>query len=183
MGQPGARRRRFTTATRSAELSPNFRVALMTETPVEILQYLKKYDVDVIEVVGHTDERPIGARQFSNLDRDLTSVLQNTEDVASLLPPDGIIWRLSLPPTEAARTVEIIGRGAPAEAVYDWGGGLVWLRLPMAEDGGWLPDGSRLSWLNAPVVGETRKMARPLYPPFPFSAKYSVLPSGARTPA
>jgi flagellar motor protein MotB len=74
--------------TRSAELSPNFRVALMTETPVEILQYLKKYDVDVIEVVGHTDERPIGARQFSNLDRDLTSVLQNTEDVAGLLPAD-----------------------------------------------------------------------------------------------
>ena len=74
--------------TRSAELSPNFRVALITETPVEILQYLKKYDVDVIEVVGHTDERPIGARQFSNLDRDLTSVLQNTEDVASLLPAD-----------------------------------------------------------------------------------------------
>jgi flagellar motor protein MotB len=74
--------------TRSAELSPNFRVALMTETPVEILQYIKKYDVDVIEVVGHTDERPIGARQFSNLDRDLTSVLQNTEDVASLVPAD-----------------------------------------------------------------------------------------------
>jgi flagellar motor protein MotB len=74
--------------TRSAELSPNFRVALMSETPVEILQYIKKYDVDVIEVVGHTDERPIGARQFSNLDRDLTSVLQNTEDVASLVPAD-----------------------------------------------------------------------------------------------
>jgi flagellar motor protein MotB len=74
--------------TRSAELSPGFRVALMTETPVEILQYIKKYDVDVIEVVGHTDERPIGARQFSNLDHDLTSVLQNTEDVASLIPAD-----------------------------------------------------------------------------------------------
>jgi flagellar motor protein MotB len=74
--------------TRSAELSPNFRVALMTETPVEILQYIKKYDVDVIEVVGHTDERPIGARMFSNLDRDLTSVLQNTEDVAALTPAD-----------------------------------------------------------------------------------------------
>ena len=74
--------------TRTAELSPNFRVALMTETPVEILQYIKKYDVDVIEVVGHTDERPIGARQFSNLDRDLTSVLQNTEDVSGLVPAD-----------------------------------------------------------------------------------------------
>ncbi|HLG86995.1 MAG TPA: glycolate oxidase subunit GlcE [Alphaproteobacteria bacterium] len=56
-------------------------------------------------------------------------------DVATLLPPDGILWRLSLPPTEAARTVETIARGAPAEAIYDWGGGLVWLRLPSAEDG------------------------------------------------
>jgi flagellar motor protein MotB len=74
--------------TRSAELSPNFRVALMSETPVEILQYIKKYDVDVIEVVGHTDERPIGARWSSNLDRDLTLVLQNVEDVASLTPVD-----------------------------------------------------------------------------------------------
>jgi len=99
--------------TRSAELSPNFRVALMTETPVEILQYIKKYDVDVIEVVGHTDERPIGARQFSNLDRDLTSVLQNTEDVASLIPADNAGLGL-------ARAVSVVSvlRQSPLLAPY-----------------------------------------------------------------
>ena len=74
--------------SRSAELSPAFRETLLNETPREILDYIKKYDVDVIEVVGHTDERPIQARQFSNLDRDLSSVLNNTAGVDSLVPAD-----------------------------------------------------------------------------------------------
>src|SRR5579863_10742334 len=72
----------------SAELSPAFRDTLITKTPSEILTYIRKYDVDVIEVVGHTDERPIGARQFSNLDRDLSSVLKNDAGVLSLVPAD-----------------------------------------------------------------------------------------------
>ena len=72
----------------SAELSATFHDALITETPGEILKYIRKYDVDVIEVVGHTDERPVGVRQSSNLDRDLLSVLKNTAGVASLTPAD-----------------------------------------------------------------------------------------------
>jgi flagellar motor protein MotB len=74
--------------TRSAELSPAFRDTLLNVTPREILDYIRKYDVDVIEVVGHTDERPLLARQFSNLDRDLSFVLKNNADVASLIPAD-----------------------------------------------------------------------------------------------
>ena len=70
----------------SAELSATFHDALVNETPGEILKYIRKYDVDVIEVVGHTDERPIGTRQYSNLDRDLLSVLKNTAGVVSLDP-------------------------------------------------------------------------------------------------
>lgn len=72
----------------SAELSPTFHEALIDQTPIEILKYIRKYDVDVIEVVGHTDERPIGLRQYSNLDRDLLSVLKNTAGVGSLIPAD-----------------------------------------------------------------------------------------------
>jgi flagellar motor protein MotB len=71
----------------SAELSPEFREKLMTSTPEEIAALVKKYDVDVIEVVGHTDEQPIGIRQ-SNLDRDLVPVLKNYAGVASLIPAD-----------------------------------------------------------------------------------------------
>jgi flagellar motor protein MotB len=73
----------------SAELSPSFRDTLLTDTPLKIFDYIKRYDVDVIEVVGHTDERPVGARPSgSNLDRDLTAVLKNDVGVASLVPAD-----------------------------------------------------------------------------------------------
>jgi len=73
----------------SAELSPGFRETLVSQTPGKILDYIRQYDVDVIEVVGHTDERPIGVRpSASNLDRDLTSVLKNTTAIASLVPAD-----------------------------------------------------------------------------------------------
>ena len=72
----------------SAELSPTFHDALIDQTPIEILKYIRKYDVDIIEVVGHTDERPISMRQYSNLDRDLLSVLKNTAGVGSLTPAD-----------------------------------------------------------------------------------------------
>jgi flagellar motor protein MotB len=41
--------------------------------------------VDVIEVVGHTDEQPLGPRQ-SNLDWNLASVLRSSTNVASLVP-------------------------------------------------------------------------------------------------
>jgi hypothetical protein len=71
----------------SAELSPTFHETLVKKTPNDILAYVKKYDVDVIEIVGHTDEQPLGIRQ-SNLDRDLLSVLTNTTNVATLVPAD-----------------------------------------------------------------------------------------------
>jgi len=60
---------------------------LMTSTPVQIAALIKKYDVDVIEVVGHTDEQPVGVRQ-SNLDRGLVPVLRNYAEVSSLAPAD-----------------------------------------------------------------------------------------------
>jgi len=71
----------------SAELSSNLQEALTTTTPTEILNYIKKYDVDVIEVVGHTDEQPLGPRA-SNLDRDLLSVLKSPNTIATLIPAD-----------------------------------------------------------------------------------------------
>jgi flagellar motor protein MotB len=71
----------------SAELSLPFREKLTTSTPEQIAALIKQYDVDVIEVVGHTDEQPVGIRQ-SNLDRDLVPVLKNYANVASLVPAD-----------------------------------------------------------------------------------------------
>jgi flagellar motor protein MotB len=73
--------------TGSAELSPEFHLELTTKTPERIAELVKQYDVDVIEVVGHTDEQPIGSRP-SNLDSGLISVLRNGAAVGTLVPAD-----------------------------------------------------------------------------------------------
>ena len=45
----------------SAELNPDFRQALIEKTSPTILQLLKEFRRDVIEVVGHTDEQAVGS--------------------------------------------------------------------------------------------------------------------------
>jgi len=65
------------------------------------------------------------------LDHDQGAVLwSEVRDVAPLVARDSIVWRLSLPPSDAARTVAAIESSTEADAFYDWGGGLVWLSMP-----------------------------------------------------
>jgi outer membrane protein OmpA-like peptidoglycan-associated protein len=73
--------------TGSAELDPVFRAKLTTNVPERIFQLIKQYNVDVIEVVGHTDEQPISIRP-SNLDQGLVPVLRNGAAIGSLVPAD-----------------------------------------------------------------------------------------------
>jgi outer membrane protein OmpA-like peptidoglycan-associated protein len=71
----------------SAELSDEFKTALVVKVVPKILQISDEYsDVDIIEVVGHTDEQTI-RRRYSNLDTTLLEVLK-TGNVASLVPAD-----------------------------------------------------------------------------------------------
>jgi flagellar motor protein MotB len=60
-------------ATGSAELTPNFATELRTVVVDKLLEIAESYDVDVIEVIGHTDEQPVNGRP-SNLDRSLSLV-------------------------------------------------------------------------------------------------------------
>ena len=48
-------------------------------------------------------------------------------DVAPFHGRAGEVWRLSVTPSQAP---EIVARLDGAEAVYDWGGGLVWVLVP-----------------------------------------------------
>jgi len=90
-------------------------------------------------------------------------------DVAPLLGADGIVWRLSVPPTEAARVAAAIARTVSAEALFDWGGGLVWLALPDAGDAhaplvrGVLPSG-HATLIRAPAGA---RAAVPVFQPQP----------------
>lgn len=85
----------------SAELSPEFKLKLGGPITRLILDRARQYDTDVIEVVGHTDEQPIGLRP-SNLDTGLVPVLNGTADVASLVPADNAGLGL-------ARAVSVVG--------------------------------------------------------------------------
>ncbi len=49
---------------------------------------------------------------------------------------DSMLWRLSTAPTTAPKLVAAIKRHMPAEALYDWSGGLVWLEVPATSDAG-----------------------------------------------
>jgi outer membrane protein OmpA-like peptidoglycan-associated protein len=73
--------------TGSAELAPDFRTKLTESIPDQILASIKEYGVDVVEVVGHTDEQPVGSRP-SNLDHDLVSVLKDDAGISTLVPAD-----------------------------------------------------------------------------------------------
>jgi len=48
-----------------------------------------------------------------------------------------LVWRLSVPPADGARVAADIASRLPAEAYFDWGGGLIWLAVePTVERAG-----------------------------------------------
>jgi glycolate oxidase FAD binding subunit len=58
-------------------------------------------------------------------------------DVARLLPDPGkVIWRVSVAPSDGARTAAAIAAAHAAEIFFDWGGGLLWVATDPARDGG-----------------------------------------------
>lgn len=65
---------------------------------------------------------------------------QRLRDVAPLTSAgDAVIWRLSLPPTAAPGIVAALRQALDGRWFYDWGGGLVWLSVEGAPDGGAAP--------------------------------------------
>ena len=48
-------------------------------------------------------------------------------DVAPFHGTDGMVWRMSVKPSDAPK---IVAEFPGAQALYDWGGGLVWLHVP-----------------------------------------------------
>jgi glycolate oxidase FAD binding subunit len=61
---------------------------------------------------------------------------REVRDVAAFAGSDErLIWRLSVPPSEGAGMVAAVAKDVgQAEALYDWGGGLIWLAMPLSGD-------------------------------------------------
>jgi flagellar motor protein MotB len=77
----------YTFARGSAEFSEKFLQKLYSDGVPQILAAEKDFDVDVIEVIGHTDETEIFQR-YSNLDKQLLEVTKGTGAINTLLPAD-----------------------------------------------------------------------------------------------
>jgi len=74
--------------TGSAEVRADFAQRLRTVIKDAILETIKKYPADVIEVMGHTDERPISGT--SNLDTSLIAVLSGSAPAGQLSSADNV---------------------------------------------------------------------------------------------
>ena len=62
---------------------------------------------------------------------------RSIRDVAPLArPTDHALWRVSVAPSRGAELGEAITRGLDANWYLDWGGGLLWVAVAGAEDGG-----------------------------------------------
>ncbi|MGO8092820.1 hypothetical protein AB9F46_22765 [Rhizobium leguminosarum] len=71
----------------SAELTQEFQSKLGTSIADQISNNLERYGVDVIEVIGHTDEQPI-SKTTSNLDKTFINVIDGQMPVTTLQPAD-----------------------------------------------------------------------------------------------
>ena len=91
-----------------------------------------------------------------------------------LLPmDDGVLWRLSVPPTTAAGVVREIARALPRvgaiQTMFDWAGGLIWLTVEGVEDaahgvvlGAIASGGGHATLIRAP--GEIRRRVPVFHP-------------------
>lgn len=70
----------------SAELQPQFQKALQTTTISTLKAIIEHYDVDVVEVIGHTDEVPM--KGTTNLDSSLIPASRGMKPIASLTSSD-----------------------------------------------------------------------------------------------
>jgi glycolate oxidase FAD binding subunit len=111
-----------------------------------------------------------------------TAVWKAIRDVEDLASPSGaVVWRISVKPSDGPTIVENVRRSFDCQALYDWGGGLVWIaggdgrdggvesiRTAISEVGGHAtlvraPDGVRnfvdvFQPLSAPLMDLTRKL-------------------------
>jgi glycolate oxidase FAD binding subunit len=86
---------------------------------------------------------------------DSAAIWAGVRDVAAFHGRSGAVWRVSVKPTDGPAVV--VGLTAGADFVMDWGGGLVWLRVPQEGDAG----ATRLRGLVARLGGHATLVRGP----------------------
>ncbi|MGY6410505.1 MAG: FAD-binding protein [Alkalilacustris sp.] len=136
---------------------------------------LEGLEAQVAYRAGRLVERlaPFGAVEVERDPQAVAATWAGIRDVAAFHGAPGDVWRVSVKPSDGPA----VAARAGAEAVqYDWGGGLVWLRVPEGTDLrarlGDLPGHATLVRASA----ETRARLQPFHPePAPVAALSSAL--------
>ena len=63
-----------------------------------------------------------------------TTLWKQVRDVEPFAGREGAVWRLSVKPSDGPDVVNQIAGKLDCEALYDWGGGLIWLLVNAADD-------------------------------------------------
>ncbi|GEO37230.1 2-hydroxy-acid oxidase [Skermanella aerolata] len=81
--------------------------------------------------------RGFGSVEFLELEPSLAFWAAVRDVKPFVANPERLVWRLSVPPADGARVAADIASRLPAEAYFDWGGGLIWLAVdPTVERAG-----------------------------------------------
>lgn len=89
-------------------------------------------------------------------------------DVSALVaPPEAVIWRVSVAPSAAPAFIARLGRALDLRYFFDWGGGLVWLSIAGAFDGGAAAIRAALPEGHATLIraGDALRAAVPVFHP------------------
>ena len=78
----------YSFARGSAEVTADFRQRLETLVADDVAALLAEYDVDTVEIVGHTDETIIHPTRPSNLDSEAINAFWGRTDATQLIPVD-----------------------------------------------------------------------------------------------
>ncbi|WP_416898319.1 MAG: FAD-binding protein [Minwuia sp.] len=98
-----------------------------------------------VEGPGPSVEHRAGALKAAMRDRGAVEELHShrsgafwreVRDVQPLLRRDRPVWRVSLPPSDSGRFIGAVSAVLPVSAFLDWAGGLAWLAVDKADDGG-----------------------------------------------
>lgn len=101
---------------------------------------------------------------------------RRVRDVTAFAGVDGALWKLSVKPSDAAGIVAGLA-DLDLRAIYDWGGGLIWLLVPQ-DDAGAVRAAVALRGGHATLVRGLAGMTAPVLPPEP--AGVAALTAGLR---
>ena len=65
----------------SASLASEFEAAIKGDIAAKILETLKQYDADIVEVIGHTDLQAMAQSRSTNLDKNSTNFLSKSSNI------------------------------------------------------------------------------------------------------